>query len=64
MTEKVKAVIHLEVPKWQIGNNVTVYFPDTMTLKAICESEEEFDPAVDGSLEDWIGGENDDDRRS
>lgn len=46
MMEKVNAVIHLEVPKWQVGNNVMVYFPDTMTLKAICESEEEYNSKV------------------
>jgi len=36
-----KAVIRLDVPEWQIGTEVSVYFKDTMMLKAICEKETE-----------------------
>lgn len=32
-----KAIIQLDVPDWQIGQNVTVYFPDTMVKHAKCE---------------------------
>ena len=32
-----KAVIELDVPEWQIGQNVTVYFPDTMVKQCKCE---------------------------
>lgn len=32
-----KAIIKLDVPEWQIGEEVFVYFPDTMCRKAICE---------------------------
>ena len=32
-----KAVIKLDVPDWQIGQDVTVYFPDTMMQHAKCE---------------------------
>ena len=34
-----KAIIHLDVPEWQIGQEVTVYFPDTMQKKGTCEQE-------------------------
>ena len=32
-----KAIIQLDVPDWQIGQNVTVHFPDTMMKHAKCE---------------------------
>ena len=32
-----KAVIQLDVPEWQIGREVTVYFPDTMMKHGKCE---------------------------
>ena len=32
-----KAVIELDVPGWQIGQPVSVYFPDTMQKKGTCE---------------------------
>lgn len=32
-----KAIIKLDVPDWQIGKKVSVYFPDTMVLNSICE---------------------------
>lgn len=35
-----RAVIHLDVPDWQIGQEVSAYFPDTMVKRAICESDE------------------------
>lgn len=38
---KVKAVIKLDVPEWQIGQPVTVYFKDTMCKIGICEAEQE-----------------------
>jgi rubrerythrin len=38
---KVKAVIKLDVPEWQIGQQVTVYFKDTMCKIGICEAEQE-----------------------
>lgn len=36
-----KAIIRLDVPDWQIGQEVKVYFPDTMCIKGICEDEED-----------------------
>lgn len=32
-----KAVIELDVPEWQIGQPVTIYFPDTMRKRGTCE---------------------------
>jgi len=31
------AVIYLDAPDWQIGQDVTVYFPDTMIQHCKCE---------------------------
>ena len=37
MTKKVKAYIEIEdVPEWQIDEEVTVHFKDTMCIKGIC----------------------------
>ena len=36
-----KAIIKLDVPDWQIGQDVTVYFPDTMMKKGECEAEQD-----------------------
>lgn len=33
-----KAVIMIDVPQWQIGQEVSVYFPDTMVKHAKCEA--------------------------
>ena len=35
-----KAVIRLDVPEWQIGQETTVYFPDTMMKHGICQKDE------------------------
>ena len=32
-----KAIINLDVPEWQIGQQVTIYFPDTMRQIGTCE---------------------------
>lgn len=32
-----KSVIYLDVPEWQIGQDVSVYFPDTMLKHGKCE---------------------------
>ena len=37
------AVIYLDVPDWQIGQDVTVYFPDTMAKRGKCELLKEQD---------------------
>jgi len=37
------AVIYLDVPGWQIGQDVTVYFPDTMVKRGKCELLQEHD---------------------
>lgn len=36
-----KAVIQLDVPDWQIGQDVSVYFPDTMLKHGKCEMMKE-----------------------
>ena len=33
-----KAIIKLDVPEWQIGQEVKIYFPDTMVKYAKCEA--------------------------
>jgi len=42
------AVINLDVPDWQIGQDVTVYFPDTMVKRSKCElmKEQESVPVI------------------
>ena len=35
-----KAIIRLDVPEWQIGQEVKVYFHDTMCVTGTCEDEE------------------------
>ena len=32
-----KAIIRLDVPDWQIGEKVSIYFPDSMVSNSICE---------------------------
>lgn len=36
-----KAIVWLDVPEWQIGSEVTVYFKDTMVTKGVCEKAPE-----------------------
>lgn len=37
-----KAIIELDVPEWQIGQEVSIYFPDTMSVKGICKKCEPY----------------------
>ena len=41
-----KAIIRLDVPDWQIDQDVSVYFPDTMVKHSKCELEKEHKPIV------------------
>lgn len=41
MDDKVDAIIRVTVPKWQIGEKVSIYFPDTMTALGKCETLDE-----------------------
>ena len=34
-----KAIIRIDVPEYQIGQEVSCYFKDTMNVKGICEAE-------------------------
>ena len=40
------AVIYLDVPEWQIGQQVTIYFPDTMRKRGTCEPLKEQENAM------------------
>ena len=40
MDNYVDAIIKIKVPKWQIGEEVSIYFKDSMYIKGICEKEE------------------------
>lgn len=42
-----KAIITLDVPEWQIGQDVAVYFPDTMIKHGKCELLKEQEKLVD-----------------
>jgi hypothetical protein len=55
--ELMNAQITLDVPEWQIGQEVTVYFPDTMQKKGKCEllkEQEEEEAEIDGSGMTWF----------
>ena len=40
MDNYVDAIIKVKVPKWQIGEEVKIYFKDTMYISGICEKED------------------------
>ena len=40
MDNYVDAYVKVKVPKWQIGQEASVYFKDTMCVKGICEAIE------------------------
>lgn len=35
-----KAVIEVDVPEYQIGQEVSVYFKDTMCIKGVCQEDD------------------------
>lgn len=37
MKDYVDAIIKVKVPKWQIGEQVLIHFPDTMCKHSVCE---------------------------
>jgi len=39
--KKVEAAIYLDVPDYQIGEEVTVHFKDTMSMHAVCVARSE-----------------------
>ena len=49
-----KAVIKLDVPEFQIGEEVSVYFKDTMYKKGICEQEKEIIRCKDCKKRDGV----------
>lgn len=40
MDNYVDAIIRIRVPEWQIGEEVKIYFKDTMYISGICEKED------------------------
>lgn len=40
MDNYVNAIIRIKVPEWQIGEEVKIYFKDTMYIRALCEKED------------------------
>ena len=42
-----KAVIRLDVPDWQIGQPVTVYFKDTMQKHGVCEADNDISQLIE-----------------
>ena len=40
MNNYVDAIIKVKVPEWQIGEEVKIYFKDTMYISGICEKED------------------------
>ena len=54
MDNYVDAIIKVKVPKWQIGEEVSIYFKDTMCTKGICELEnKEKENKIDLELIDY-----------
>lgn len=41
-----KAIIKVDVPEWQVGQDVTIYFPDTMIMHGKCELLKEQEAVV------------------
>ena len=42
-----KAIVEIDVPEWQIGRDVSVYFPDTMVAHGTCNSNDEITKILD-----------------
>lgn len=47
MNTKKKAIIELEVPEWQIGQEVSIYFKDTMYVRAMCREADEYQEKIE-----------------
>ena len=45
-----RVIIELDVPEWQIGQKVEVFFPDTMMKKGVCELLKEQDNCENCSI--------------
>ena len=54
--KNVRAAIRMEVPDWQIGQPVTVYFKDTMCKRGICELD-----VGDVDMKEYIAVKDEDD---
>ena len=40
MSEYIDAIIRIKVPSWQIGQDIRVFFPDSMVAHAVCEEDD------------------------
>ena len=51
-----KGVIRLNVPDYQIGEPVTVFFKDTMKMEGYCEPDRELPvaPDTEGDCRNWF----------
>lgn len=38
--EYIDAIIRIKVPSWQIGQDIRVFFPDSMVAHAVCEEDD------------------------
>ena len=47
----IDAVIKVKVPRWQIGEECQIHFPDTMCIKGKCE---EYDVSLNRPQGEWI----------
>lgn len=54
--KEMRVIIELDVPEWQIGKQVEVFFPDTMMKKGVCELLKEQE-AVKPKTGHWNGSE-------
>ena len=49
-----KAIIKLDIPDFQIGQKVNIYFPDTMMIRGVVEKEIECEDAISRQVVDEI----------
>jgi hypothetical protein len=47
MSSRKKAIIELEVPEWQIGQEASIYFKDTMYVRAMCREADEYEEKIE-----------------
>lgn len=54
MSNKKKAVIELEVPEWQIGQEASIYFKDTMYVRAMCREADEYEEKIEKNRKKYL----------
>lgn len=58
MVIDMKAVINVDVPEWQIGQDVSIYFPDSMLKHGKCLLKEEEEIMSWTNVKDELPNEN------